>query len=357
MGFGGFGGTPRNGNPQNKKNPLGIRGKALIPAQQAVVKPTRPSLIEAETKKIVSAPMVDGLRLTTPPPPPDAGSRRGIAIFGRFIRWPSGQYPDEAYLADALERYLPVFRTPQGSVTRLPQAEWVLFTTNSVGALPKFLGTHRTIVWTLDWIADRPDRLYVAEAGKKATLFITSDNYDWARKGIRNHFYLPGACETVAVGLSPAPKRTVAFLGTLYSERRRRLADVVRSFGGEVLDSPGKWLYGAALARYCQETQIILGDNIVNDCPGYWSSRNYVIPGLGGFLLTPLVPELDEQFTPGVNIATYTSSDDLGAVIQRHLSEKTKREAIRRASFEHVRSRHNWNERARALLSRLRINA
>lgn len=360
MSFGGFGGTPRNGNPQKRKKVLGVQKKPLTsasvaPTPAAIVKPTRPSLVEVEPRAVARASMVGGLRVETPPVPLDPRWRRGLAIVGRFTRWPSGQYPDEAYLADAIERHLPVFRIPQGSLTRPAQAEWVLLTGNSVGDLQRWSGTHRTIVWTLDWVADMSDRVYVPNAGKGATLFVSSDGYDWSKKGITNHFYLPGACETVEVEFSPSPKRPIAFLGTLYSERRKRLADIVRSFDGDVLDVPGKWVFGSALAKYCQETKIILGDNIVNDCPGYWSSRNYVVPGMGGFLLTPLVPELDEQFTPGVNIATYTSSDDLGAVIQYYLSNDGKRETIRRASFEHVRKNHNWNERAKALYSRLKV--
>lgn len=284
--------------------------------------------------------------------------RSGIAIVGQFDPWKWGQHPDEAYLADALAVMgVPIYRVRAADgETPVMQAEWVLFTGPTAKKLPRWSGTHKTIVWTLDWLPDYAERQYIIDAGMSANLFVTSDRYDWlGRKGIGHHLYLPAACESLMIPFQPKPFRPVAFMGTIYNERRRRIAELVHSFGGQVLDSPSSWIYGAKLARFCQETKIIVGDNIVNNCPGYWSSRNYVIPGVGGFLLTPLVPELDEQFQLGKNIAVYNSLQELKVMITYFLKNEAERERIRKRSFEHVRGVHNWGERAVTLLDRIGI--
>lgn len=284
--------------------------------------------------------------------------RSGIAIIGQFDPWKWGQHPDEAYLADALEVMgIPVYRITAGACeTPAMQAEWALFTGPTAKKLHHWSATHKTIVWTLDWLPDQPERQYIIDAGLRANLFVTSDRYDWlGKKGIGHHLYLPAACESLMIPFQPKPVRPVAFMGTIYNERRRRIAELVKSFGGQVLDSANSWVYGVKLARFCQETKIIIGDNIVNNCPGYWSSRNYVIPGVGGFLLTALVPELDEQFQLGKNIAVYSSLQDLKVMIEYYLRNEAERERIRKRSFDHVRGAHNWGERAVMLLDKIGI--
>lgn len=298
----------------------------------------------------------------TPPPIPSVSfsGRSGIAIIGQFEPWKWGQHPDEAYLADALEVMgTPVYRIPEKDADApLMQAEWALFTGVSAKKLDRWSATHKTMVWTLDWLPDHPERRYVIDAGRRANLFVTSDRYDWwTHAGISQHFYLPGACESLATPFDPKPYRPVAFVGTLYNERRRRIAELVRSLGGQVLDAPGSWVYSAKLAKFCQETKIIIGDNIVNNCPGYWSSRNYVIPGAGGFLLTPLVPELDEQFELGKTIAVYPNLGELKRTVEYYLKNDAERERIRKRGFDHVRGAHNWGERAVKLLDRIGIKA
>ena len=70
----------------------------------------------------------------------------------------------------------------------------------------------------------------------------------------------------------------------------------VKNFGGVVLDDPGKWLYRDNLSKFLQGVKVVIGDNYRNDIPGYWSTRNYIVPGAGGMLLTSYVPGLEHQF-------------------------------------------------------------
>lgn len=290
-------------------------------------------------------------------PPVGKHERSGVAVVGRFSAWSWGQHPDEAYMADALERIgTKVYRVNQESLAYPPRealrAEWALFTGNpqSFMHMAPWQRTHPTALWTLDWLPGYSDRVNIIQAGRRATLFLSSDRHNWPAHNVMNHWYLPGACEDRVARFDPKPTISCAFLGSLYSERRRKIAQLVRDRGGIVLDGPGSWVYGEELSRFVQGVKVVVGDNVVNDVPGYWSSRNYVIPGAGGFLLTHRVPDLDVQFAIGREIAVYDAFETLGTEIDRWIRNDAEREAIRRAGFERTRKDHTWDVRARTLL-------
>ena len=283
--------------------------------------------------------------------------RSGFAIIGRFSAWPWGQYPDEAYLADALESSgIKVFRVPLETISdALMQAEWAIFTgyPTSVSRLELWRKTHKTALWTLDWVPDRDSHREIIDAAKKATLFISSDQFDWKSLDVRAHRYLPGACESVSVPFVPNPTIPCAFMGLVYNDRRRSIVKIVKRLGGVVLDSPGSWLYGEKLSRFVQTVKVVVGDNFRNDVQGYWSSRNYIIPGAGGFLLTPRVPGLELQFALNGEIAVYDSPDELEGNLASWIGEDEAREGVRCAGYLKTRSEHHWLARAKTLISHL----
>lgn len=288
----------------------------------------------------------------SPPETPPAADH--IAIVGRFKPWPWGRPTEEAYLADALERSgARVWRVDQNSPAwPVAEAKWALFTGHAASFmhLDRWRDSHKTAVWSLDWLPGRPERVNAVEAARRSNLLLTADMSDWGSFGMSNR-YLPGACETIAVELRAAPEIPCAFIGSVYNERRRAIADMVLRRGGVVLDRPSSWLYGERLSAFVQTVKVVVGDNFRNDVPGFWSARNYIVPGAGGFLLTPEVPLLSDHLTPGVDVAVYGSLDGLEAELDRWLSEEAPREAIRAAGFERVRRDHTWDARAKALLA------
>jgi hypothetical protein len=266
-------------------------------------------------------------------------------------------------LADALERLgVTVYRVNQ-DLPRPPlkQAEWALCTGHpgSLARMDIWRRTHPTIVWTLDWLPDFPDRRPMIEAGKRATLFLSSDQYDWQSLGLRNHGYLPGACEAVSAPFAPKPEVPCAFIGSLYSPRRKEIARIVRKHKGVVLDQAGNWKYGVELSSWLQTVKVLVGDSYRNDVQGYWSTRNYIVPGAGGFLLTPRVPGLELQFKLNKEIAVYDSTEELDEKLAHWIGHDEERERIRKAGYERVRREHSWDNRAKAILMHLsgRINA
>lgn len=276
-----------------------------------------------------------------------------IAVVGRFEKWPWGQFPDEAYLARGLElQGATVFRVDQARPALPPDGvDWALFTPwrDSIRWLEPWKRLTRTVLWTLDWLPDFRDRSFVIQAAYEATCFVTSDLYPWeSAYGITNHEWLHGACEDIPTRFDPKPEIPCAFIGSLYNDRRKIIASVVREFGGEIPQNSTLW--GEDLARYVQRVKVVIGDNYRNDVPGYWSSRNYVIPGAGGFLLTPKVPALERHFLDGETIAQYSDLDGMRVCLEFWLENDKKREALRKRSFEHVHAYHNWPTRAGELL-------
>lgn len=320
-------------------------------------------------RMFIGKDLVRGLPRSAPTPaavPPPrrsvrdlAAGRTVVAVVGSFKTWPWGQHPDEAYMADALEAIgvtvirLDALSRPEPA----PEAGWAIFTgqPESRGNMPRWEGTHATILWTLDWLPYYKERRPVIEAARKASIFITSDRYDWrGLMGMPHHAYMAAACEGIEpVVLQPGPPwtRTCAFMGSINSERRKKIAAIVKSLGGEIRGAPGAWVYGADLARYVQETKVIIGDNAWNDVPFYWSSRNYVVPGAGGFLLTPRVPGLETHLKDGVHVACYESLADLEGELRRWIADDNRREEVRRVGFLHVRKKHNWQVRAREFIA------
>lgn len=368
----GFGSIPRKSGQPSKKPKLGVhKGVHKKPVKKAPVlgvirnrSPKKKPKVKPKLKFVHKPIENPAIPIQIPragnPPPVDVGSRTGFAIIGQFKTWPWGQHPDEAYLADAIESLgVPVYRVRQDwRCEPIPECGHVLFTgqPDSWNRMYKWQASHRTILWTLDWLPDYNDRHLIIVAAKRATYFASSDIYDWRGKyGIRNHIYLPGACESISVPFDPKPERPCAFMGSLYNARRQEIARIVKKFNGTVLDSPGTWVYGKDLAGFVQSTKVIVGDNARNDIPGYWSSRNYVIPGAGGFLLTSNVPGLDKDFEVGKHIAIYEGVEALEEAIRTCLQLDEEREAIRKVGYEHVRSRHSWKERAKTLLGYLKI--
>lgn len=287
-------------------------------------------------------------------PRPQA-DRFNVAVIGRFTAWPWGQHPDEEYLAAGME-------AEGAHVLRLEQEErwnpmmgieWAVFTAHerSRAQVNVWRRSCRTLLWTLDWLPGMQGREPVIETARRVSLFISSDLHDWSANGIAHHKYLPGACEGHLPAFDPQPVRSCAFLGTIYNKRREEISALVQARGGEVLGQSGSWLYGDDLARFVQGTKVIVGDNYTNGVSGYWSTRNYVIPGAGGFLLASSVPGLEIDFTPGEHLGVYRSIEELPDALDRWIADDGGREEIRRKGFLHVRLKHAWRVRARSLLA------
>lgn len=279
-----------------------------------------------------------------------------IEVVGQFRPYPTGQTPSELYLADALER--------QGAeVVRVGVNSKKKRDYDRDADVVVYAGPHRVsredrprtlkAFWTLDapFAFNRADSF--RRAAKECDVVFASGDWELRDRRGAAPVRIPAAVSAIDVDFDPDPIRNVAFLGTIYSERRREIANIIHSFSGEVFSAPGGKIYEGKLASYVQGTKIILGDNYTNDAAGYWSSRTYIIPGLGGFLLTAAVPGLEKEFGIGQHLATWSDLADLKAKIAYYLDHDAEREKIRADGFLHVQEHHTWDARARLMLRTL----
>lgn len=278
-----------------------------------------------------------------------------IAVVGRFRPWSWGRVPDEVHLADALAQAGAEVRRVDdlGPAPALREAGWVIFTArpSSWRRMADLSRGRRTVLWTLDLLDGVPERAPALEAAKSADLVASASTM--GPGGAGSHLCLPGACDPFEPALDPRPSRKCAFIGTLYSARRREIARIVRALGGAVVEGPGSWMDPARLAAFVQGTKVVVGDNMRNDLDGYSSARNYVVPGAGGFLLAPSSPRM-AGLDPGRHLAVYSDLGGLAGAIESWSCYDDERERVRRDGFAHVRATQTWTARARALLSAMK---
>ena len=81
------------------------------------------------------------------------------------------------------------------------------------------------------------------------------------------------------------------------------------------------------------------------------SQRVFDVLMCGGFLMSNYQEELYDHFTPGKELAVYSSIPDLVEQCSYYLSHEDDRRAVADAGCKLVRSRHTWTERIRELFS------
>ena len=79
--------------------------------------------------------------------------------------------------------------------------------------------------------------------------------------------------------------------------------------------------------------------------------RIFDILGCGGFLLTNFQPELSRYFTPGYDLACYSSDDELVEKTEYYLSHEKERIEIAQNGLQTVIQYHNYPERLLQIIS------
>ena len=285
-----------------------------------------------------------------------------ISIVGKFKRYRSGETPSELQFAEALEREgRPVLRIDRSHLDELgrlvPYKSTVILINPSTFGSIKVL--HNRGCYVIFQTLDVPD-CFSRGPGFRATakacdaVFATGHWEGFEGAGPKPFLYLPAAALSNVYPLNPKPTRSVLFLGSLYNGQRIEIARLVHSLEGKVIQRPNDRLYEKELALEVQQTKVVIGDNWTNETTGYWSSRNYIIPGCGGFLLTAYVPGIVCQFGPdGENVAYWNSLKALPKVLEFWLNNDCAREKVRRQGYEFVNRIHTWRARARVAIAHL----
>jgi len=148
----------------------------------------------------------------------------------------------------------------------------------------------------------------------------------------------------------------VVFMGSLYTPRRKKLHKALEDLGVKYkhFGSPEPELWGADFAKACYFSKIVIGDNYINDIPGYWSDRNYLSMGCGAFLITAHVPFIERSFALGRHLVTYQAIDDLKKHIEYYLPREGERRLIALEGYRHVHQYHTYDKRIEVFNHHLR---
>lgn len=183
---------------------------------------------------------------------------------------------------------------------------------------------------------------------------------DFIRDGIPESkiFWLPPAVEPSAyrpgwfdaekgwLDCDVQKKYDIGFVGHVNNEKRIDFLDhMFRAFPN--------FFYGNRLFEFAS--------NIYNECRIVVNSahrddinmRVFEAMGSGAFLLTEKVPYLDEIFTDGVHLVTYSSFDEAVEKAKYYLSHDEERKKIASAGFDEIVSKHTYRHRIDDVLRRI----
>jgi spore maturation protein CgeB len=192
-----------------------------------------------------------------------------------------------------------------------------------------------------------------------------------------NHCFLPVAAHPPChhpLGLSPQQKKNlgapVGFMGAAYPNRVTILTRLLeRGLPLKIwgVDWPAHGVLGAALQdnRYISSQEVV---RIYNSCPvilnlhsspwaqtpiggvDFINPRTFEIGACNGFQLVDKAPGLENFFTEGTEIATFSSEDELLEKADFYLKHPALRESMAAAAREKVLSRHTYYHRMEKLL-------
>src|SRR5262249_51786152 len=112
--------------------------------------------------------------------------------------------------------------------------------------------------------------------------------------------------------------------------------------------------FGAAFAEAVASARIVYGESVTHDVDGYSSDRVYRVLGRRGFFLTRYTPGLEQSFRNHEHLVWYETEDELRPLAARYLADAGERKRIAEAGFQHVRTHHTYDVRARELIDHLR---
>jgi glycosyltransferase involved in cell wall biosynthesis len=178
-----------------------------------------------------------------------------------------------------------------------------------------------------------------------------------------NHFYLkPGvlADECYLSNTVVDEPLEVIFVGTTdYHEewpyRRELIKFLSKTFGRRFRTFGGssETIRGHRLNTVYANAKIVVGDSL---CPHfqhshYWSDRVYETLGRGGFLIHPYIPGMEKEFRNHEHLVYYQYGDfnQLRLLIQYYLLQTEKREKVRRAGQEWVKTKCTYKHRMQTL--------
>ena len=73
--------------------------------------------------------------------------------------------------------------------------------------------------------------------------------------------------------------------------------------------------------------------------------RNFEIPGCGGFMMTDVAENLDDYYTPGRDIASFTHKRDLVSQVRFYLDHESLRREVAENGYRRTLAEHTYEKR------------
>jgi len=205
------------------------------------------------------------------------------------------------------------------------------------------------IAWYFDWIKNYHgrDKDYLLRL-KEFDLILSTDGFENNVYQGLNRQWLPHACDPkVYFPVEGKQFYDAGFIGHVYSPYRKKLIEgLIKKYNFASMGLNDN-CWGPVYALSCSQVKIMVGDNMRNDIPGYWSDRLYLSLACGAFLLYPRVGGIERYFTDGEHLVLYDSVDDLYKKIDYWLPREDERRRIALDGSAHARLNHSWQIRVK----------
>lgn len=221
----------------------------------------------------------------------------------------------------------------------------------------------KVVFWTFDWMRHPDAWQWYGPLSKVADACFQTDGYGDAEfyksEGVNrielHQGYVPGLHEIPnMLRDSSNGGGLVTFIGSEYTERRHELCRVIKeSYPLSKYGEPGPQVWGDAFARAVYFSSVVVGDNFVNDVPGYWSDRVYLTLACGGFFLTAYVEGLENRFTNHQHLVWWKSFDELLDMIRFYLPRENHRKAIALNGYQSVHKLDSYDARVQKMMTEL----
>lgn len=255
----------------------------------------------------------------------------------------------------------------QEAIEESKNYDFLLYARLRVGDNQKYLLEHikiPKICWFFDIYPETPrERRLWQPWVQMADYFFTTDggHQDFYNKMGRSHECIrQGICHEEAVEgkFNKNMEAKIFFAGAQnhwFSPRQKFVDFLQRTYGND-FRWPRKTTRQMELNDSIASAKVVVGHNIY--FPYYWSNRIYEMVGRGGFLITPYIDGLEEEFEDGKHIICYKDMDftDLKSKIDYYLEHDDERETIRKAGFEHCKNNYTYKHRCQELLSKINRN-
>jgi hypothetical protein len=218
----------------------------------------------------------------------------------------------------------------------------------------------RIIWWTFDWMRHPENWAWYKPLAQVSDLCFQTDGTDeegfYASHNIARIELHQGCVPQLHdvpresnIYLGSANGLEVVFIGSNYTDRRHRLMAELSQYDFQKWGEPAKQVWGNQFAQACYFSKIVIGDNFVNDVPGYWSDRVYLALACGAFFLTAYVPGIEKVFRNEWNLVWYHDFDEMHELIRRFLPMEAVRRSIALNGYRLVHAQHTYDRRIQAI--------